>query len=522
MLNEIEGRVEELSTCVGQESWSTETYKRLYNKESQNGIQVYEVKPWDISVGDVLKLRDKEALRELEEEELIPAHWFEELHTYFEENIHTITVTEEMYSDICLNRSVVYSHLFDEEEDLYWYFSLPMLTFAQPKKKEEKEEEKKEEPPIYSIEASLKDPKIIEEMIKKVDKKRLKNLLSISASLGEEARLFVSNEVVEEYLQRWAYAKYEFYLLFNRELSISKDIDLEVTIEEMKVLKRDLANEFPKYGTYVYNMPTQYFITNEMNDLYDSCFRFAQQFYSGKGMKLSKFFSQFLQDPQFDIELSKVMQNKRVLGTVFLSIDPYDYLTSSLNQHGWKSCHRITSGEYGTGSLSYMLDETTIVSYRAKKDKEFNYNYWGIKFKGNSKLHRQLVYFDKKSCSIIFGRQYPNDNEQLSKEIRFLLEERVSEYLGVENQWKVFKDKYDGTFTDVCKLHYSDVKNDFGFKFARLSNSRKDVADWQVGSELPCLCGCGNFVDRANERALCNSCLDDHYDDDDYCDDDED
>lgn len=526
MANEIEGRLEELSANCGETSWNTEAYRRLYNKKSNKGIEVYEIKPWEVSVGDVLKLRGKEVLKELEEESLIPAHWMEELHTYFEENLNTLVVTEDIYDNIVYNRSVIHSHLFNEEEDLYWYFSLPMLMFAEPKVVKETEEEKKEEDPIYSVKAPLKDPKIIQEMIKKVDKKRLKNLLSISASYGENLRHIVSNEVVDEYLYLWANAKYEFYLLFNKELSISKDVDLEVTEEEMRALKRDLANDFPKYGTYVENMPTQYFISNEVNRLYDSCFSYAQQFFTGKGMKLSKFYSQFLQDTKFDIELSKVLQNKKVLGSVFLSIDPYDYLTSSINQHGWKSCHRITEGEYATGSLSYMLDETTIVSFRAKKDKEFSYNFWGIKFKGNSKLHRQLVYFDKKTCSIIFGRQYPNDNEQLSKEVRGLLEERVSEYLGVNNTWKVFKNKHDGSFTDISRLHYSDVKNDFDFKFVRLSDSRKDVAEWEVGCDVPCLCGCGEKVERPGERALCKSCMDkiggtsssdfDDDDDDDY------
>lgn len=518
MAKELEGTIEELKKILhGEESWKTEYYKNLYNKEI-NGIQVYEVKPWEVMVGDVLKLRDKEVLQKLEEEQAIPAHWFEELHTYFEEEVHTITITEEIYNEILYNRGVIYSHLFDVEADMYWHFSLPMLTFVTPKEVEVVEEEEKVEPPIYSIEVEEKDPRIIEEMIKKVDKRRLKNLLNISASLGESMRCIVSNEMVDKYLNLWANAKYEFYLLFNRELTMTKEIDLEITKEEMRILKKDLCRAFPRYALYVDNTPTEYFISNEISSTYlpSEYSTYANTFFSGKGMKLSKFFSQFLQDNSFDIELSKVMQNKQVKGSIFLSIDPYDYLTSSINQHDWKSCHRITDGEWGTGSVSYLLDKTTIVSYRAKAEDEFEYNFWGFKFKGNSKLYRQLIYFDKSSCSIIFGRRYPNKNEQLSKEIRYLLEDRVAEYLGVDSSWKVYNNRYDGEFTDVCDLHYSDVKNDFEFKFARLSDSRAEVANWEVGSLVPCLCGCGEYVEERGERALCFSCQEQYGDADDY------
>ena len=516
MAKEIEGKLEELQESMyGEESWKTDFYQKQYNK-TVNGIEVYEVKPWDVEVGDVLKLRSREVLEALEEADEIPAHWFEELHTFIEENVHTITVDEEVYEEIFKNGSVIKSVLCNAEEDLYWYLSLPMLTYANEKVFKDKEEEK-EEPPIYSIRETRKDPQIIEEMIKKVDKKRLKTLLNISASLGEDMRYIVDNSMVDKYLNLWANAKYEFYLLFGRNLTMEQNIEFEISEKEMRILKEDLCREFPKYGVYVSNMPTEYFISNEMSSSYlSSDFYYGKQFFSGRGMKLSKFYSQFLQDSNFDIALSKVMQNKKVEGTIFLSIDPYDYLTSSINQHDWKSCHRITNGEWGTGSVSYLLDDTTIVSYRAKKDAVYEYNYWGFKFKGNSKLHRQLVYFDKDSCSIIFGRQYPNDNAEISKAVRYLLEDAVATYLNVENEWKVFNNKYSGEFVDICELHYSDVHNDFDFKFARLKNSREGVANWQVGYEIPCLCGCGRTVDERGERAMCSSCKSEHGDDDDY------
>lgn len=518
MSRELEGTNEELqSNLTGKESWETAHYQEYYNKVV-NGIESFKVKPWDIRVGEVLKLRSREELQALEEENAIFGHWVEELHDYIEANCPSITVDEEMYQCILNNEGVIKTILVEGTEDCYWFVSLQMLEYEVEAK--DKGEDKEEElPPVYSIRSKEKDPAIIEEMKKKVDKKRLKNLLSISASYGEDARYIVKKEMVEEYLDLWANAKYDFYLLFGRELTMSKEIEFEMTNKEMDILKKELMAQYPQYALYVEDIPSHWFIDNEMGSSFPSYCRYGKQFFSGRGMKLSKFFTNFLKDKEFDISLSKIMQDKKVTGTIFLSIDPYDFLTSSINQHDWKSCHRITDGEWGTGSVSYMLDDTTIISYRAKADAVYKYNFWGIKFEGNSKSFRELIYFDKDSCSIIFGRQYPNGNGEIGKIIREMLEDKVSSYLDVNNLWKVFSSKYDGEFEDIVDLHYSDVHNSFPFKFARLSNSRAGIAHWRVGSELPCLCGCGRKVDERGERAICSYCasdldgVDDDYED---------
>lgn len=515
MAHEVECSSDDLKKGVfGEESWKTQYFQDLYNKEVE-GIEVYAVKPWDVQVGDKLTLREPNVMEILEKHEVVPAHWFIELHDYIGTRVREIVVDEEIYRAIYQNESVILSILFDAEEDLYWHISLPMLQFSGEKSLKQAEE--KQEKPTYSIKVEEKNNAIIEEMIKKVDKKRLKVLLSTSASLGEKMRHVVTNEVVNQYLKLWAEAKYEFYLLMGRELTMSQDIEVEVTTDEIKLQKKELTTKFPKYAIYIDNMPWSYFKTNEIDNNYlPNCCSYGSKYFTGKGMKLSKFFSQFFQDNEFDIEFSKILQDKKISSTIHISIDPYDYLTSSINQHGWKSCHRITDGEWGTGSVSYMLDQTTLVAYRAKPNTSFDYNFWGFKFKGNSKQFRQLIYFDKASCNILFGRQYPNGNKEVAKHIRYFLEDTVANYLDIPNEWKVYNENYDGKYEDVVNMHYSDIENGFAFKFARLSNSKESVAHWLVGSELPCLCGCGNIVEERGERAICSSCVETLGDAEDY------
>lgn len=280
----------------------------------------------------------------------------------------------------------------------------------------------------------------------------------------------------------------------------------------MEFLKEDLCKRFPKYAIYIMGLKTSYFITNKIdtNQLPDY-FKYGKKFFSGQGMKLSKFFSKFLQDNEFDIELSKILQNKEVTTTIYLSIDPYDYLTSSLNKHKWKSCHRITTGDWGTGSVSYMLDDATIVSYRAKRDTDYSYNYWGFKFKGNSKLYRQIIYFSKDNSSMLFSKQYPSENKHFSEAIRHFLESTVANYLSVDNEWTLYQNAYEGKYIDVSSLHYSDIKNDAEFVFSKLTNGNNTASLWEVGAKnTPCLKGCGGTVKESGESMLCCKCYSPH------------
>lgn len=337
-------------------------------------------------------------------------------------------------------------------------------------------EERKEIPNIIN----RKSKKIIEEMKSKVDVKRLQKLIAVASS-NHGTKVFPTMEIVDKYLDEWAKAKYDLYVMFNHELTINKEIQLEMSESEMSTLIGELSLKFPKYLYWLDRYNAKMWMANEIKSasFERGYFPFAQD-----GMKLTKFFTQAFEDDKFDIEASKVLQNKFVTGVITVSIDPYDYITMSVNKHKWDSCHKATGGMYATGGISYMLDETTMIAFR-HSGKEYEYNLNGFKFNGNSKQQRQCVYFDKETLSIIFGREYPNKNAEMAKEIRMLLEDHISKKYDLDGVWKV-RNSYEGEYKDASKAHYSDVKNGFDYKFAQLKNYNLKQPSFVVGAKWIC------------------------------------
>ena len=87
--------------------------------------------------------------------------------------------------------------------------------------------------PVYTdfcIETNKKDVKIIEEMISKVDRRSFDNLIHIASASGK-----VKDGLCDDWLKKWAEAKYEFYLLFGNNLSYSADV--EETISDDEIMK---------------------------------------------------------------------------------------------------------------------------------------------------------------------------------------------------------------------------------------------------------------------------------------------
>jgi hypothetical protein len=376
--------------------------------------------------------------------------------------------------------------------------SLDMLEFYRENKIEEKKELNHNN---FSILKDKKEKNIIDEMISKVDKIRFKKLLTIGANREGMSIKDLKDEVVHRYLQEWAEAKYEYYLLFNKNFFIEKEIEIEMNKEEMKLNLINLCYKFPQYAPIITEFRVNSWLSNTCFD--NSLFEKYYPEYK-ESMKLSKFMATLYNDKIVNDAIAGVLSNRKIIARVAISIGPYDYLTMSLNNYDWQSCQKIGDGCYSTGTLSLMIDDCTLIGYKYSGDNQrFNYN--NFKFEGNSKSWRQCIYFDKKSSSMIFSRQYPCIIDDVAKVLREMLEEQVSNYLNIKNTWKVENENHDG-YESGSDCLYHDCNEGCPHKMVIHKEKTKNILpSFVVGRNIYCV-KCGESITESQDNFISSNC----------------
>lgn len=371
----------------------------------------------------------------------------------------------------------------------------------QEKLKETKEETKQE----------TKD-EIIEEMISKVDKTKMLRILAGSFNIPQ-----FEIKGLDKLLKDWANAKYQFYLMLDKKLKIEQDVELEKDVASIKQELRELCDSYPIFS-YVYCNLRDNEI--QQDTYYGSCYALHRTGKIEEGMKLSRFLSIVMNNKDFDIDFSKIYQDKTIKETIAISIDPVDYLTMSMNMSGWDSCHRlhdmnskssVSYGCYSAGVFSYLCDKCSLVAYK-HSPKIFDFYFNKFKVKDYSKNWREMFYYDLNTNAFISSRQYPYTSEQISKKAREILEETVSKKFDFENKWKVTRKNGCTYINDNTDLHYDDVVEGMGtYAICKPEHIDESQIHFSVGSDAVCpICG-DNYL-QEHEYPVCNSCYDDFLD----------
>ena len=242
---------------------------------------------------------------------------------------------------------------------------------------------------------------VINKMISKVDKDRIRTLFEIGARLNK--KITISEKELDNYLLKWANAKYEMYILFGNKLKIEEHIEEELNFDIFKEMYEALKRDFPKYSFVLDYIDTFDALKNKFTDSSNTRYikKYCKDIFN-EGMKVTKFLSKLYEDDKFDIALSKMLQNRKVDTMVTISIDPYDYLTMSLTKYSWLSCFDISSGCYSNAPFSALIDEVLMVCYTSD-GKDYDFNYKGKKYSGNNKKDRWFLYLDKTNCNFLLG-----------------------------------------------------------------------------------------------------------------------
>lgn len=136
------------------------------------------------------------------------------------------------------------------------------------------------------------------------------------------------------------------------------------------------------------------------------------------GSKLLKSFRRFIPD-QYTTRwaqdvASKYIQESKIDGYLYLSVNPIDFLTSSENNANWVSCHSL-DGDYRAGNLSYMVDKTTFIAYLAN-DKMEHFKSLPGDMDWFSKKWRMFVHTDIDN-NVYYNKSYPYDSEELRNRV---------------------------------------------------------------------------------------------------------
>ena len=222
------------------------------------------------------------------------------------------------------------------------------------------------------------------------------------------------------------------------------------------------------------------------------------------GMKTSRMVNKILthygigKDPEYNREFAKfsdAINPLQIVRHTIISINPIDYLTMSFG-NSWASCHTIDKenkrcmpnsyeGMYSSGTISYMLDSTSMVFYTV----DASYN--GTDYFFQDKINRNMFHYGEDK--LVQGRLYPqcNDNgsEGLYKDIRAIVQKVIADCYGVPN-WGAPSHEKISDYVISRGTNYKDYTCFDNCKMTKLKGSENDESI-VIGMPPICInCGC--------------------------------
>ena len=190
-----------------------------------------------------------------------------------------------------------------------------------------------------------------------------------------------------------------------------------------------------------------------------------------------------------------------------LSISPLDYLTMSFG-NSWASCHTIDkankrdmpndySGCYSSGTISYMLDESSMVLYTVDA------SYEGDEYWNEPKINRQMFHYGNEK--LVQGRLYPQDNDDngsVYTPYRNIVQNIISTIFDFPNLWTLSKGTEAASrYIYSSGTHYRDYAHYENCSLSRVKGSEND--DYICVGTPPICVKCGCRHDNAENINCC-------------------
>ena len=205
--------------------------------------------------------------------------------------------------------------------------------------------------------------------------------------------------------------------------------------------------------------------------------------------------------------LADALNPVRISKTGVLSVHPCDFLEMSAKKNAWHSCHCLFDGGWRAGCQSYMGDGVSMVFFTV--DDEINDNFYRAR-----RLTRQI--FCYRDGVLMQSRLYPQNDDDVRKLYRSIVQGVIARCLGLPNLWKT-----NTTLTEIRSywttvlgsLHYTDYEN--GYAALSLIKGCELYGHLNIGSVPHCI-GCGRPHEHGNstrcgkceELCVCQACGD--------------
>ena len=367
------------------------------------------------------------------------------------------------------------------------------------------------------------------------------NLLQLMENLLDDYDYSYSRSALEKILDTWIenkanlikcfkkhpnYVPGKFMIAFNMDLERKTDTKMTndffdwVVQSPVIVLKNDIPKEveetrkkegcyflpFDAYMALSYDgmlRTLDVLLTSEQAENINQVFPFAHAHTGQKANRVVNKIMKYLgydKHPDYNKEYAKYadsMSPMTIKRHTILSLNPLDYLTMSFG-NSWASCHTIDKenkrdmpnsyqGAYCSGTISYMLDGTSMVFYTVDA------SYKGDEFYDEPKITRQMFHWQRPT--LVQGRLYPQDNdynsESLYNQYRAIVHKFLSEMHDFGNLWNVKKGVREASFW-ICSAgtHYRDYENYDNCTISLLSGEENNHDAMTVGHEPICVyCG---------------------------------
>ena len=338
------------------------------------------------------------------------------------------------------------------------------------------------------------------EMLALVDTNAFYEAVCITAEIDRDR---VSHEFVDKYLDEWVEAKAWIFELFGRKLELVQEVEIPSDKETMRSNVEELCKKYPAYAATLKELQVEDFAEGTICNTNSAFLRQIFPRIYRKGAKTSKVLSKILNDYDFDVELSKILQNNMIKGRVVVSINPIDFVMMSTNTHKWGSCMSIlydtadrSSNKGGfnkVGGFSLMRDDVTTIAYLDHNKKSVFANDYGS-FEWNDMVFRQLLTIDKDDLTNVVYGHY---NGTPSDTIRETWGKMLRKVMGGE-KWEMHNVRYSSYHKQLSKMYYdTQVYNWIG------SSEPKERG---IGKkQLICVC-CGKRFDTLHSYKNWLSC----------------